>query len=152
MGYTAPWYSARDAGAGLLAGRGFGWLGCYVRDDGDHVYETYWTTDRGNEAGFDLGGGRVGIPAAHPPDVLASDTATPPDSLVDLALASLSTSSASSVTSSGWSSPTRGGTVRFSSSMVHPSVARRTRTACLTESIGHSASAPQKCDRPPPKY
>ena len=52
MGYTAPWYSARDAGAGLLAGRGFGWLGCYMRDDDDRVYETYWTTDRGNEAGF----------------------------------------------------------------------------------------------------
>ena len=52
MGYTAPWYSARDAGAGLLADRGFGWLGCYVRDDDDRVYETYWTTDRGNEAGF----------------------------------------------------------------------------------------------------
>jgi hypothetical protein len=52
MGYTAPWYSARDAGAGLLAGRGFGWLGCYVRDDDDRVYETYWTTDRGDEAGF----------------------------------------------------------------------------------------------------
>ena len=52
MGYTAPWYSARDAGAGLLAGRGFGWLGCYVRDDDDRVYETYWTTDRGNEVGF----------------------------------------------------------------------------------------------------
>ena len=52
MGYTAPWYSARDAGDGLLAGRGFGWLGCYVRDDHDRVYETYWTTDRGNEAGF----------------------------------------------------------------------------------------------------
>jgi predicted dithiol-disulfide oxidoreductase (DUF899 family) len=52
MGYTAPWYSARDAGAGLLADRGFGWLGCYVRDDHNRVYETYWTTDRGNEAGF----------------------------------------------------------------------------------------------------
>jgi predicted dithiol-disulfide oxidoreductase (DUF899 family) len=52
MGYTAPWYSARDAGDGLLAGRDFGWLGCYVRDDDDRVYETYWTTDRGNEAGF----------------------------------------------------------------------------------------------------
>jgi predicted dithiol-disulfide oxidoreductase (DUF899 family) len=23
-----------------------------VRDDDDRVYETYWTTDRGNEAGF----------------------------------------------------------------------------------------------------
>ena len=52
MGYTAPWYSARDAGPGLLGDRGFGWLGCYVRDDDDRVYETYWTTDRGNEAGF----------------------------------------------------------------------------------------------------
>ena len=39
-------------GRRLLAGRGFGWLGCYVRDDDDRVYETYWTTDRGNEAGF----------------------------------------------------------------------------------------------------
>jgi Bacterial protein of unknown function (DUF899) len=35
-----------------MAGRGFGWLGCYVRDNDDRVYETYWTTDRGNEAGF----------------------------------------------------------------------------------------------------
>ena len=52
MSYTAPWYSARDAGHGLLAGRDFGWLGCYVRDDHDRVYETYWATDRGNEAGF----------------------------------------------------------------------------------------------------
>ena len=52
MGYTAPWYSARDAGTGLVADRGFGWLGCYVRGDDDRVYETYWTTDRGNEAGF----------------------------------------------------------------------------------------------------
>ena len=67
MGYTAPWYSARDAGAGLLAGRGFGWLGCYVRDDHDRVYETYWTTDRGNEAASPSslssrgdGGGRAG--------------------------------------------------------------------------------------------
>ena len=31
-------------------------------------------------------GSRVGILAAHPLDVPASDTATPPDSLVDLAL------------------------------------------------------------------
>jgi hypothetical protein len=45
MGYTAPWYSARGAGAGLLAGRGFGWLGCYVRDDAGRVYETYSNCD-----------------------------------------------------------------------------------------------------------
>jgi hypothetical protein len=35
-----------------VAGRDFGWLGCYMRDDDDRVYETYWTTGRGNEAGF----------------------------------------------------------------------------------------------------
>jgi predicted dithiol-disulfide oxidoreductase (DUF899 family) len=52
MGYTTPWYSARTSGPGLLSGREFGWLGCYVRDDEDRVFETYWTTDRGNEAAF----------------------------------------------------------------------------------------------------
>jgi hypothetical protein len=41
--------------------------------------------------------------------------------------ASLPASSASSVTSCGSRSPTRGGTLRFSSAMVHSSVARRTR-------------------------
>ncbi|TWP38701.1 DUF899 domain-containing protein [Leekyejoonella antrihumi] len=49
MGYNWPWYSARDATA-LLAGRGFGFIACYVRDDEGQVFETYWTTDRGTEA------------------------------------------------------------------------------------------------------
>lgn len=49
MGYPFPWYSARDSGPALLAERGFGFLACYLRD-GDQVYETYWTTDRGTEA------------------------------------------------------------------------------------------------------
>ena len=50
MGWEMPWYSARDSGDDLLAGRMFGWYGCYLRD-GDRVFETYWTTDRGTEAG-----------------------------------------------------------------------------------------------------
>jgi predicted dithiol-disulfide oxidoreductase (DUF899 family) len=48
MGWDMPWYSARDSLDGLLAGRGFGGYLCYVRD-GDRVFETYWTTSRGNE-------------------------------------------------------------------------------------------------------
>jgi predicted dithiol-disulfide oxidoreductase (DUF899 family) len=47
MGWDVPWYSARDA-AGLLAGREFGMHVFYLRD-GDRVFETYWTTDRGGE-------------------------------------------------------------------------------------------------------
>ncbi len=43
-----PWYSAA-ASPGLVAGRGFGFFGCFLRV-GDQAYETYWTTDRGNEA------------------------------------------------------------------------------------------------------
>ena len=50
MGWEMPWYSARDSGDELLAGRGFGWYACYLRD-GDRVFETYWTTNRGVEAG-----------------------------------------------------------------------------------------------------
>ena len=49
MGYPFPWYSARDSDPGLLDGRDFGFIACYLRD-GDQVYETYWTTDRGVEA------------------------------------------------------------------------------------------------------
>jgi predicted dithiol-disulfide oxidoreductase (DUF899 family) len=49
MGWDMPWYSARDSHA-LLAGRSFGGYLCYVRD-GDRVFETYWTTGRGTEAG-----------------------------------------------------------------------------------------------------
>jgi predicted dithiol-disulfide oxidoreductase (DUF899 family) len=43
-----PWYSARDAD-GLLAGRSFGFIACFLRVE-DRVYETYWSTGRGTEA------------------------------------------------------------------------------------------------------
>ncbi|GAA1620198.1 DUF899 family protein [Catellatospora bangladeshensis] len=49
MGYGFPWYSAKDSDPALRDGRGFGMIVCYLRD-GDQVYETYWTTDRGVEA------------------------------------------------------------------------------------------------------
>lgn len=48
MGWEMPWYSAQDSADALLAGREFGMLVCYLRD-GDRVFETYWTTGRGNE-------------------------------------------------------------------------------------------------------
>lgn len=48
LGYTTPWYSARES-TDLVAGRGFGFHACYLRDDEDNVFETYWTTDRGAE-------------------------------------------------------------------------------------------------------
>ena len=49
MGWTVPWYSVpQDAVDGLIADRYFGILVCYLRH-GDRVYETYWTTGRGNE-------------------------------------------------------------------------------------------------------
>jgi predicted dithiol-disulfide oxidoreductase (DUF899 family) len=50
MGWEMPWYSARDSLDELLAGRGFGGYVCYLRDR-DRVFETYWTTSRGCEAG-----------------------------------------------------------------------------------------------------
>jgi predicted dithiol-disulfide oxidoreductase (DUF899 family) len=50
MGWEMPWYSARDSADALLAGRGFGGYLCYLRS-GDRVFETYWTTGRGTEAG-----------------------------------------------------------------------------------------------------
>jgi predicted dithiol-disulfide oxidoreductase (DUF899 family) len=50
MGWEMPWYSARDSREVLLSGRSFGGYLCYVRD-GDRVFETYWTTSRGVEAG-----------------------------------------------------------------------------------------------------
>ena len=34
---------------GGLAGRGFGFLACFLRD-GEDIYETWWTTGRGTEA------------------------------------------------------------------------------------------------------
>ena len=49
MGWTIPWYSVPpDAVDRLVAGRHFGILVTYLRD-ADKVYETYWTTGRGNE-------------------------------------------------------------------------------------------------------
>jgi predicted dithiol-disulfide oxidoreductase (DUF899 family) len=49
MGWEMPFYSvpesSRDA---LIAGRHFGMNVCYLRDEG-RVFETYWTTGRGNE-------------------------------------------------------------------------------------------------------
>jgi len=49
MGWDVPWYSAKDSADRLLAGRWFGMTVCYLRQ-GDRVFETYWTTDRGAEA------------------------------------------------------------------------------------------------------
>jgi predicted dithiol-disulfide oxidoreductase (DUF899 family) len=51
MGWPMPWYSVQDSVETLLAGRELGmmYLISYLRD-GDHVYETYWTTLRGVEA------------------------------------------------------------------------------------------------------
>jgi predicted dithiol-disulfide oxidoreductase (DUF899 family) len=49
MGWDMPWYSARDSVA-LLHGRHFGMYVSYLRD-GDRVFETYWSTSRGTEAG-----------------------------------------------------------------------------------------------------
>ena len=49
MGWTIPWYSVpHDSVDRLIANRYFGILVTYLRDD-DKVYETYWTTGRGNE-------------------------------------------------------------------------------------------------------
>ena len=48
LDYVTPWYSARDS-VDLVAGRGFGFYACYVRDDDGRVFETYWTTGRGPE-------------------------------------------------------------------------------------------------------
>lgn len=49
MGWDVPWYSVpQDAVDSLVAGRHFGILVSYLRD-GDQVFETYWTTGRGNE-------------------------------------------------------------------------------------------------------
>jgi predicted dithiol-disulfide oxidoreductase (DUF899 family) len=50
MGWEMPWYSARDARDELLPGDGFGGYASYLRD-GDRVFQTYWSTGRGTEAG-----------------------------------------------------------------------------------------------------
>jgi hypothetical protein len=51
MNWDLPWYSAKPSLDNLLIGRRIGMMHvvCYVRD-GDRVFETYWTTDRGVEA------------------------------------------------------------------------------------------------------
>jgi predicted dithiol-disulfide oxidoreductase (DUF899 family) len=46
MGYTEPWYSARDVAEPV--GGGMGDLTCFLRD-GDRAFLTYSTTGRGNE-------------------------------------------------------------------------------------------------------
>lgn len=50
MGWTMPWYSAKDSLDTLLAGRKVGMfhLVCYLRE-GARVFETYWTNGRGVE-------------------------------------------------------------------------------------------------------
>jgi predicted dithiol-disulfide oxidoreductase (DUF899 family) len=49
MGWTVPWYSVPQGSVDrLIVGRHFGILVSYLRH-GDKVYETYWTTGRGNE-------------------------------------------------------------------------------------------------------
>ena len=49
MGWTMPWYSVpQESVDPLIADRHFGILVSYLRA-GDQVFETYWTTGRGNE-------------------------------------------------------------------------------------------------------
>jgi len=50
MGWDMPWYSAQDSLGALFAGRQIGvfQLACYLRD-GNRVFETYWTSNRGGE-------------------------------------------------------------------------------------------------------
>ncbi|MBR7835712.1 DUF899 domain-containing protein [Actinospica durhamensis] len=49
MGWTTPWYSVPPESVdALIADRHFGILASYIRQ-GDRVFETYWTTGRGNE-------------------------------------------------------------------------------------------------------
>jgi predicted dithiol-disulfide oxidoreductase (DUF899 family) len=50
MGWDMPWYSAQDSLGALFAGRQIGLfqLACYLRD-GNRVFETYWTNNRGGE-------------------------------------------------------------------------------------------------------
>ena len=48
MGWDVPWYSVQGPVSDLLPGGDFGSLVSYLRV-GDRVFETYWTTGRGNE-------------------------------------------------------------------------------------------------------
>lgn len=51
MGWEMPWYSAEESLDTLLVGRRVGMfhIVCYLRQGSD-VFETYWTTGRGDEA------------------------------------------------------------------------------------------------------
>lgn len=50
MGWPMPWYAVpAESVERLVAERHFGILVAYLRGD-DRVYETYWTTSRGNES------------------------------------------------------------------------------------------------------
>ena len=48
MGWDVPWYAVQGSPGALLAGGDFGSLVSYLRQ-GDRVFQTYWTTGRGNE-------------------------------------------------------------------------------------------------------
>lgn len=48
MGWDVPWYSVAESADTLMAGRGPILLACYLRD-GDRVFETYFTENRGVE-------------------------------------------------------------------------------------------------------
>ena len=49
MGWALPWYAVPEASLERIAPGGhFGMKACYLRD-GDHVFETYWTTGCGCE-------------------------------------------------------------------------------------------------------
>ena len=49
MGWIQPWYSVpKESYERLIAGRHFGILVSYLRSRNE-VFETYWTTGRGNE-------------------------------------------------------------------------------------------------------
>jgi predicted dithiol-disulfide oxidoreductase (DUF899 family) len=51
MGWDIPWYSVgADAEDALIAGRWFGMQVCYLRDEENRVYETYWSSGRAAEA------------------------------------------------------------------------------------------------------
>jgi predicted dithiol-disulfide oxidoreductase (DUF899 family) len=50
MGWDMPWYSVGDSKDALIAGRWFGMQVCYLRDDDNRVYETYWSSGRAAEA------------------------------------------------------------------------------------------------------
>lgn len=65
MGYPVPWYSLPPGSVDrLIADRYFSIVAFYLRD-GDRVFETYWTSGRGNEAMAPSYGLDDGRPAAQ---------------------------------------------------------------------------------------